>query len=404
MMTFAKRWIWMLGLAALSVAVAPSIAPLVAAPVTVQKRQSWSYEGGALVFSNDFSGARLNGVAPGEGEGRYTLTIDREGPGVSNASSWYAFAIESKTARKLEITLSYVWARHRYAPKIRVGETGEWRALPSSQVKSGAARNETVLTINAPAGRIYVSGGPMITLAEHTAWTDALVKTNASFVTRREFGRSVAGRPLTVLETRTAKAPDAGTVIVMTWQHPPEYTGTRAFQGFVEIVLGDTAQARAFREKFNLVIVPVANPDGVHEGHWRNNLGDIDLNRDWRKFSQPETRALSSLFKTVRNPVLFLDYHSTKKTLFYTQLDESAPVPNLFTLKWTDAHIARFPKEKVSRDTNHNPDTATSRNWAAAELKVPSITVELADEAPFEVCAAFGRFGAEEMMRLLMAP
>lgn len=378
-------------------------APLPAgAQVVVQKRQTWSYEQGGLVFSNMFAGARLNDVtASPDAPLRYTLTIDREGPRVTNVSSWYAFAIESTGEKTVEVVLSYAFGRHRYAPKVRHGESGEWLPLPSTQVRV-VSRTEVILTLRLSGGRTYVAGGPMTSVADQELWAAEHVK--KPFVRQREYGRSAAGVPLRVLETQAAKLPGARTVIVMTWQHPPEFSGVRAFRAFVDTLLADTPEARAFRDAYGLMIVPVANPDGVNEGHWRHNLGDVDLNRDWRKFGQPETRALRDLFKQVARPALFLDYHSTRKTLFYTQLDEEMGTPpTRFTVDWTGALQARFPAEKITRDTNHNPNTATSRNWAASELKVPSITVELADDASFEFCEAFGRAGAEDMMRLLMA-
>lgn len=399
-MMIRKRLAWWWLVALLAVA-APQVALLPAAEVATQKRQTWSQDGGRLVFSNAFPGARLNRVEVGGGPGQYTLTIDREGPKVSNASSWYAFALDSATARTVELTLNYAWARHRYPPKIRQGEKGEWTALPASQVKAGAAKNQTIITVKLAPGRTYIAGEPMVTVAEQEAWAAELAK--KPFVARRDFGRSVAGLPLRVLETKTATAPDARTVLVMTWQHPPEFSGVRAFRAFVETVLADTPQAVAFRSSFNLVIVPVTNPDGVNEGHWRHNLGDVDLNRDWESFSQPETRALRDLFKQTPRPGLFLDFHSTKKTVFYTHPDELTGPPAGFAAAWFEALRTRFPEDKFTRDTGHNPDAFTSRNWAAQQLGITAITVELADEVDLAWTDAFGRAAAEDMMKLLMA-
>jgi cytosolic carboxypeptidase protein 6 len=393
-----RTWlIWSLVLLCVSAPFAPGVS----AGVVVQKRQTWSYDGGRLTFTNAFSGARLNGVQPGDRPGSYTLTIDREGPGVSNASSWYAFAIDSASARTVEITLSYAWGRHRYPPKIRRGEEGEWIPLSSAHVAKSAGKKEVVLTVKLEPGRTYIAGEPMITVAEQDAWAAGLAA--KPFVTRREFGRSAAGMPLRVLETKTARAPDARTVLVMTWQHPPEVSGVRAFRSFVESVLGDTPQAQAFRSAFNLVIVPVANPDGVAEGHWRHNLGDVDLNRDWRAFSQPESRALRDLFKKTPRPGLFLDFHSTTKTVFYTHPDDFGGPPAGFTAAWFNSLSARFAKDGFTRDTGHNPTAATSRNWAVSELGITAITVELADEVDLDWTADFGRSAAEDMMRLLLA-
>lgn len=396
------RWLGVftmaLAVSTFSVALLPTTAQ---AQVVQQKRQSWPFENGAITFTNAFPGARLNKVTAGDTAGAYTLLIQREGKNVSNMSTWYAFAIESKAPRTLELTLSYAPGRHRYPPKIRFGETGEWIAIPDSKVKQGKEKFETIVTVEVGAGRTYIAGEPMLTVADQMAWADALVKQNA-FVTRREIGKSVAGVPLIALETRTAKAADARTIIVMTWQHPPEVSGVRSFRAFIETVLGDSTEAKALREKFNFTIIPVSNPDGVNEGAWRHNLGDVDLNRDWEKFSQPESRALRDVFTKVIRPGLFLDFHSTQKTVFYTHPDEITGPPQGFTAAWITALQNRFPNDKFKRDTGHNPTADTSRNWAAMKLGITAITVELADEVSLQWSKDFGHAAAEEMMAFLL--
>ncbi len=46
-------------------------------------------------------------------------------------------------------------------------------------------------------------------------------------------------------------------------------------------------------EEHNFLILPLLNPDGMALGHWRHNLGSVDLNRDWGIFGQPETTAVT---------------------------------------------------------------------------------------------------------------
>ena len=60
-----------------------------------------------------------------------------------------------------------------------------------------------------------------------------------------------------------------------------------AMQEFVRSVLGNTRLAVDFRKEFEIIIVPMLNPDGVDEGNWRHNAGGVDLNRDWDLFVQP---------------------------------------------------------------------------------------------------------------------
>lgn len=55
------------------------------------------------------------------------------------------------------------------------------------------------------------------------------------------------------------------------------------------------------------LIVPVANPDGYNAGKRLNGAGQ-DLNRDWQRATQPETRAVRGVFDTWK-PNLVLDLH-----------------------------------------------------------------------------------------------
>ena len=107
-----------------------------------------------------------------------------------------------------------------------------------------------------------------------------------------EIGRSVEGRPIRALHVNP-EAPRH--VLVLGRQHPPEVTGALALIPFVERLLAKRidacAQAEptcALFEQHGFMVAPNLNPDGVARGHWRHNLGGVDLNRDWGAFTQPE--------------------------------------------------------------------------------------------------------------------
>ena len=56
-----------------------------------------------------------------------------------------------------------------------------------------------------------------------------------------------------------------------------------------------------------MYVVPMANPDGS-EAFRRHNARNVDLNRDWLRRSQPETRALYSALQRL-HPTLVTDQH-----------------------------------------------------------------------------------------------
>ena len=67
----------------------------------------------------------------------------------------------------------------------------------------------------------------------------------------------------------------------------------------VNLILQKLRASIAKRE-IRAAVVPLANPDGVEQGHWRHNAQGVDLNRDWDRFQQPETRALRDEFGDTR--------------------------------------------------------------------------------------------------------
>ena len=117
--------------------------------------------------------------------------------------------------------------------------------------------------------------------------------------------------PLHMLTIGEATA--ANLVFIISRQHPPEVAGTMALQAFVERLCAKELLARQYRKAFTTVVVPLMNPDGVMQGHWRHNNNGVDLNRDWRLFAQPETRQVrDALLKIAAvpdaRPFLFLDF------------------------------------------------------------------------------------------------
>ena len=110
-------------------------------------------------------------------------------------------------------------------------------------------------------------------------------------------------------------------MVLFTRQHPPEITGFQAWQAFVERVFADDALASSFRQNFRVIVFPCVNPDGVDEGHWRHNLGGVDLNRDWAYYRQPEVLTIVKWLQehTLRDQVVWgMDFHSTQYDVLYT--------------------------------------------------------------------------------------
>ena len=152
-------------------------------------------------------------------------------------------------------------------------------------------------------------------------------------------------------------------------------------RSFIDTVLGDSELAISFRERYSIIIVPLINPDGVVHGHWRHNVNGVDLNRDWGPFTQPETQSVARLLTAMndssRQLRLMLDFHSTRASLFYTQLADDFDESVDFATAWLGNSRQRLPDFEFKTRS-----AATVRTGQHQELffsvatNVPAITYE----------------------------
>jgi len=364
-----------------------------------QTRQTWSFPEDGVFFSNDFSGARLNGVSRTAAD-TYRLTISPETAPI-NDSPWYAFRVWSGSSRTLTLTLAYTNGTHRYLPKILTGSS--WTNLSSASLAVSTNQTEATFPLFVSSTVRTVAGQPLVTWEEQHAWAAGL--TNLPFVTMAEIGRSVQNRPLYRLDAVTAPTNAFGTLILMTGQHPPEFTSVTAFRNFVGEILGDSATARQFRRRFNVVIFPLMNPDGWHHGHWRCNANGLDPNRTWignGTNTVPEVGAAITTLRAISNPVAFLDFHSTDINVFYTGTDD-AEQPAHLVPEFLSALATVETNWTWSRSINDTGQGSSSRSWVAQELGCAAITWEFSDTAASQRLTNGPTKGAQELMKLMLS-
>lgn len=92
------------------------------------------------------------------------------------------------------------------------------------------------------------------------------------FVSSEIIGKSPQNRSFQCLRIGEDKS-DSKIMMVIGRLHPPEVTGQFALQAFVESLCMDSETAKKFRKEYTVYVVPMMNPDGVDNGHWRHNTG-----------------------------------------------------------------------------------------------------------------------------------
>lgn len=335
--------------------------------------------------------------------GRHTCTIGVDGAIVLavvpegrpiNGSPWYAFRLETPARKNVRVTLDYgAQDEHRYAPQTTM-DGRVWRAVPRGDVVIAEDEHRATIRLTLEPGATYVSAQPILTPTAMHDWARALAAP-AGFEAV-EYGRSVDGRPL--IGYRGGQGTDL--VVAMTRQHPPETTGATAFRAFVERLLSNDADAVVFRQTHRIVLAPVPNPDGVIRGHWRWGAGGMDLNRDWRDFTQPETQTLSAFIQgeaANRRTIAFFDFHSTARNVVYAPpLD--APSPTIDFLPLLKQRLDAAVERELPWTFSHSADGVTSKRWALEALHAPGLTMELDDDASDTTARRIGTATADALI------
>ena len=317
-----------------------------------------------------------------------------------NQSPWYAVRLTPHQAGNVTIVLQYEEHPHRYKPKVSF-DGAAWTVVPDDRVDAKAAGFRVSIDLELDDQPLFLSAQELFTNAAHEAWTAE--QAAKDFVSGEVIGASIEGRPIHMLRTH-ADAAAPKTVMLVGRQHPPEITGALAMVSFTDEVLGDTPLATAFRAKFDVIVIPNLNPDGVEHGHWRHNMAGIDLNRDWGPFTQPETQAAQAVIAQIEDPglALFLDFHSTRRNVFYTQPVGQDGTEYGFTAEWLSRAGDKLAGYEFGRQGAHNVGLPTSKTYIFEEFGIPAITYELGDETDRTQIAQTARVFAQEMMTLLL--
>ena len=390
-------------------------APISVRPITKSKPTQPQWKGifelpNGVHFSNDFQGARLNGIVPAENDTLIALITAENEP--INPSAWYAFKVWGNEKKTITLKLTYQNARHRYYPKLSKDGLN-WTFLDAANYYeidkgeelfgSGSQSRAAILNLEIGTDTLWVSAQELQTSQHVFQWMDE--KAEAPFISVSEIGKSRQGRPLKCMHIGQGK--DKQMLMVISRQHPPEVTGYLAMKAFIETVTADTKLAKKFRKKYDVYVVPLMNPDGVDNGHWRHNVGGVDLNRDWADFNQPETSAVRDFMreKAAKGGAFYfgIDFHSTWDDIYYTLPDSIESNLTGFTKKWLAATEAKLPGYKPNvRPTTKLEPTFVSRNFFYVEFGAEALVFEIGDNTPRNFIKEKGKVSAEQLMEIIL--
>ena len=360
-----------------------------------------------LSFKADFETARLH-TCEALADGSFLLTTDAENRPI-NPSPWYAFTLNpntKQTDKEVTITIAAIKAKARYLPKLQM-PNGSWQALDFEVTETGM--KFSVELGNTP---LKIAGQPIINNKDYDTWASEFV--DQGTYEKIEIGKSTQGRPIYALVNK--KANNHEWLVLIGRQHPPELTGAMAMFSFATSInnspQNNSDELNAFYNRFNVLIVPNVNPDGVASGNWRHNTQGADLNRDWGKFEQIETSVVNAYMESLLQAtathkpklVFALDFHSTQQDIFYTMPNDYSVAPADFSDKWLAQVKANTVSSFVVRNSPGNsPGRGVFKQFIADTYNVHAVTYEMGDNTPQALIDHVAQASANALIKLMLA-
>jgi hypothetical protein len=328
-----------------------------------------------VTFNSDFSTARLDSCKKIDTH-QYHINIEPENEPI-NPSPWYSFKVHSENKANIKIKMTFNDNYPRYLPKVSYDGVN-WKGIDFTTI------DKTMwFTIETSKTPIWIASQEVIDNEYYDNWLNNML-TKVPNAKIEILGKSEQGRKIKAL-TLEADANKEWLVIIGR-QHPPEVTGAIALLDFAEKLLTDKELQLRFSERFNLIIVPAVNPDGIEHGNWRHNANGLDLNRDWKDFKQIETQIVRNKLENIVTKggkiVFAIDFHSTYRDIFYTMPEDYPVAPQKLMGNWLNAlsNNTRWAF-KTEIKPGSNPDKGIFKQYIADQYKVHAVTYEVGDKS-----------------------
>lgn len=347
-----------------------------------------------ITIDFNFDNARVNDCKL-TGDNEITILITPENSPINN-SPWYAFKASSATSKQISVQIKYQGGDHRYQPKLSV-DGQHWQSIAHS-----AGKTSLSFDLSVGPKPVFVAGQEIINNEDYHHWMSKLALHDS--VEYSILGQSSQQRDIGQLEI-TASGNEW--IVILGRQHPPEVTGALALFPFVEYILQDSSLTTQFRKRFNILVIPDLNPDGVALGNWRHNANGVDLNRDWKGFAQVESRLVRDKLEAITahggKIVFAVDFHSTHNDIFYTMPSDYGVNPPKFVEQWLGSLAQQAAPFVVTQKPGNNPDKGVFKQYIADKYRVHAITYEMGDSTDRDTIATIAEQAGETLMTTLLA-
>lgn len=108
--------------------------------------------------------------------------------------------------------------------------------------------------------------------------------TKYPYFTRKTLCTTLAGNDvdyITINNSDIESSKEKEGIVLFARQHPSETVGSWVIKGAIDMLFGESDEAKYLRDNFIFKIIPMINPDGVICGNTRTSIAGCDLNRRW---------------------------------------------------------------------------------------------------------------------------
>lgn len=310
-----------------------------------------------------------------------------------NPSPWYAVSIRAERPADLDLVFDYGRYSHRYRPWVRRPDE-DWQRVDDDHVSVDSDGGLARIRLAISQGDTVLAAQPIVDDAAYEAWYQVWLSLTPE-LERVQIGHSIAGRTLDAFILMAGEPPsDRPLVIILGRQHPPEVTGAFALDGFVRAALQHGGNGPL---PFDLVILPLINPDGVALGHWRMNSRGLDLNRDWLERGEAETQAVWTYLQSIhmhdRERVVMIDFHSTHSDRLYHDHYGPDDWRGRLLATWLEQIRDRSGDAAPDPRATRSQDGTTAKAVFAAEIGALALTWEAGDNTAPHAARTAGAAG-----------
>ncbi len=381
----------------------PGVTNTTGKEITPQKLRTIGAGDPKVWITNEFESARAVDFYQ-VNETTFEVLIEPENHPINN-SPWYAFKIWADEPIPIQLRLAYNQGRHRYLPKV-------YRQMGSMSA-THIINNAVYDTANGSTTfGLYLETEPQTISAhflDNSRYSELLHESRnfrQSFIEVDTVGFSNQNRAILEYTVDATDVDEAGVLVLLSRQHPPEFSGFLTYREFFKTLISDSDLAIEFRKHFVVKAFPMLNPDGVVNGHWRHNAKGVDLNRDWQNFNQPETRsvqfALTPILNDPSKRVYYgIDFHSTNENIFYPINSEIVTTPDNLSQRWFEIVKTELPELNFVSE-EFDTSSPISKNWLFHTFGADALTFEVNDELMIHQIQKLGVHSANSLMRLLL--